>query len=109
MKRREVVLTEHAHSDLEEILDYIAEHDASVKADNVLRRVEAVLETLATRPERGTYPRELVGLGIREFRQVHWKPYRVIYRIEDARVLVYVIADGRRELSVLLERRLLGS
>ena len=37
------------------------------------------------------------------------KPYRVIYRIMGKRVFVYLIADGRRDMPTLLERRLLGT
>lgn len=59
-------------------------------------------------PERGSYPKELVGLGIKEYRQVFFKPYRLIYRVMGADVVVYVIADGRRDMQSLLTRRLLG-
>jgi len=33
-----------------------------------------------------------------EYRQVLYKPYRVIYRVHHVRVLIYLIADGRRDL-----------
>jgi len=36
------------------------------------------------------------------------KPYRVIYRIMENQVFVYLIADARRDMQTLLERRLLG-
>jgi toxin ParE1/3/4 len=49
-----------------------------------------------------------VGLGIKEYRQVFVKPYRLIYRVMGADVVVYVIADGRRDMQSLLTRRLLG-
>lgn len=107
--RFEVLLTEDASSDLEEPYDYIAEHDAPSKADYVLERIEKVLEALAAFPERGSYPRELLALGIREYRQTFFKPYRVIYRVAGQRVYVYLIADGRRDMQALLERRLLRS
>lgn len=42
-------------------------------------------------------------------RQVHFKPYRVIYRVVGQNIVVLVIADGRRNLKALLERRLLGA
>jgi len=105
----EVLLTKDAAGDLEELYDYIAEHDAPLKADYVLNRIQKVIDTLATFPERGSYPKELLALGIREYRQTFFKPYRVIYRVIDRRVYVYLIADGRRELQALLERRLLGA
>ncbi len=107
--RFEVLLTEGAGSDLEELYDYIAEHDAPSKADYVLDRIEKVMETLATFPERGSYPKELLALGIREYRQTFFKPYRVIYRVIDERVYVYLIVDGRRDMQALLQRRLLGA
>ena len=104
-----VLLTRDAEGDLEELYDFIAEHDAPSKADHVLDRIQKVIDTLATFPERGSYPKELLALGIREYRQTFFKPYRVIYRIVGQHVYVYLIADGRRDMRSLLERRLLGA
>lgn len=106
--RFEVWLTEDAQHDLDEICDYIAEHDAPAKAEYVLGQLEQAVEKLATHPERGSYPKELLALGIREYRQVFFKPYRVIYRPIGGRVYIYVIADGRRDMQTLLARRLFG-
>ena len=107
MKRFEVSLTEDAARDLEEILGYIAEHDDPSKAGRVLDRIEEVVESLATFPERGSHPKELLSLGIRDYRQTFLKPYRVIYRIVGQRVYVSLIVDGRRDMQALLARRLL--
>ena len=62
---------------------------------------------LSESPERGAYPKELVLLGIREYREVFFKPYRIIYRILDKNVYVLLIVDGRRDMQLLLQRRLL--
>jgi toxin ParE1/3/4 len=105
----EVLLTEDAARDLEEIYDYIAEHDAPAKADYVLKRLEKVVDKLARFPERGSYPRELLALGIREYREAFFKPYRVIYRAADPKVYVYLIVDGRRDMQAVLLRRLVGA
>jgi toxin ParE1/3/4 len=104
-----VLLTESAERDLEKIYNYIASHDAPRKADTVLTRIEKVFNTLAISPERGSHPRELSVLGIREYRQLLFKPYRIIYRIYGNDVVVMLIADGRRDMQTLLERRLLES
>lgn len=103
-----VLLTHGAEQDMESIYDYIAEFDEPANADYVLDQLMATAEKLAVMPERGSYPKELVGLGIKEYRQVFFKPYRLIYRVMDADVVVYVIADGRRDMQSLLTRRLLG-
>ena len=107
--RFEVLLIEDAARDLEEIYDYIAEHDAPAKADYVLERLEKVLDGLARFPGRGSYPRELLELGIREYREAFFKPYRVIYRTAGPKVYVYLIADGRRDMQTLLLRRLFSA
>lgn len=107
-RKYEVLLTEGAEQDLESIYDYIAEFDCKTNADYVLDRLLEVVESLSTFPERGAYPKELVALGIRDYRQAAFKPYRVIYRVMAQKVYIYVIADGRRDMQSLLARHLLG-
>ena len=51
---------------------------------------------------------ELLQLGIREYRQAHFKSYRLIYRVAGKQVFIYMIADGRRDMQMLLTRRMLG-
>ena len=108
-KRYSVVLTEGAEQDLESIYDYIAESDSARSANYVLDRLMETVGRLSRFPERGNYPKELIGLGIREFRQTVFKPYRVIYRVQQSRVVIYLIVDGRRDMQSLLTRRLLGT
>ena len=107
--RYEVLVTEGAERDLEEIYDHIAEFDSPEKAEYVLSRLLEVAERLATFPDRGPHPKELQALGIREYRQTFFKPYRLIYRVIGKQVFIYLIADGRRDMQSLLARRLLGA
>ncbi len=107
--RFEVLLLEGAQRDLEDLYEYIAEHDSPVNAGYVLDRIDKALAALSTFPERGSRPKELLALGIRDYRQTFFKPYRLIYRIVERRVFVYLIVDGRRDMQTLLTRRLLGA
>jgi toxin ParE1/3/4 len=97
----EVFLTQGAEED--------ARHESVERADRLLDEVLALAGRLATLAERGSIPKELEVLGIREYRQVVLGAYRIIYRLVEDRVFVYVIADGRRDMQSLLERRLLRS
>lgn len=105
----QILLTAGAEQDLEAIHDYIAEFDCVANANYVLDQLMVVVESLARFPERGSYPQELVALGIKEYRQTSFKPYRVIYRVIGNQVIIYLIADGRREMQSVLARRLLGA
>jgi len=100
-------LTDDAVRDLEEICDYIEQHDAPGKADHVLEQIERAFGSLAKHPRRGNYPKELLDIGIREYREIFFKPYRIIYRVMEQNVYVLVITDGRRDMQTLLQRRLL--
>ena len=103
-----VFLTDDAASDLNELYDYIALHDAPQKADHVLEQIERAFSRLSGFPERGAYPKELLALGIREYREIFFRPYRIIYRVMDKNVYVLLITDGRRDMQTLLQRRLLS-
>jgi toxin ParE1/3/4 len=104
----EVVLTEDAERDLEDIVTHLATHDSPQSAEHVLSRILEIAESLSITPTRGSQPKELRGLGDQEYRQVFFKPYRLIYRVIGERVAIFLIADGRRDMQSLLARRLLG-
>jgi len=106
---REVVLTRDAERDLEDIYRYIAEHDSTASANYVLDRLFQATQDLSTHPDRGSFPKELRSLGISEYRQVFFKPYRLIYRVHAQQVVIYLIADSRRDMQSLLARRMLGT
>ena len=105
----DVLLTEGAEQDLEAIHNYIAEFDCLANANYMLDQLMEIMESLSRFPERGSYPKELVSLGIKEYRQTLFKPYRVIYRVTGNQVIIYLIADGRRDMQSVLGRRLLGA
>lgn len=104
-----VSLTADAARDLSDLYSFIDGNDVPGKADYVLGKIEQVLTSLNESPSRGSYPRELADLGVTEYREVFFKPYRIIYRIIDEGVFILMIVDGRRDLEPLLQRRLFFS
>jgi toxin ParE1/3/4 len=102
-----VLLSATAERDLEEIYRYIAENDSVANADRVLAGIEEACSRLTSLSNRGNVPNELSLLGIAEYREVHFKPYRAIYRVMKKAVVVYCVLDGRRDMQSLLQRRLL--
>jgi len=102
-------LTEGAEQDLQAIHDYLSEFDCVANANYLLDALMDTVERLSKFPVRGSYPKELVSLGIKEYRQTFFNPYLVIYRVTGSQVIIYLIADGRREMQTVLARRLLGA
>jgi toxin ParE1/3/4 len=75
----------------------------------VLGRIEGKSVSLSELPERDVSPQELLFLGLPEYREICFKPYRIIYRIDNANVYIYLIVGGRRDIQTLLQRRMLGA
>jgi toxin ParE1/3/4 len=93
-----VPITSAAWRDLEEICTWIADHDSPAKAGYVLDRLAQTAEKISIYPHRGSRPIELPEGTEAEFRQVYFKPYRVIYEVAAGQVVVHVVCDGRRNL-----------
>ena len=102
-----VLISEDAEHDLFDIYRYIAEQDGVRIADRVLTALEETCNRLSRFPERGHVPKELLSLGIADYREAHYKPYRIVYRIMGRKAVVYCVLDGRRDMQTLLQRRLL--
>jgi toxin ParE1/3/4 len=103
-----VRLTDGAIADLQDLRDYIAGARGVGEARQVIGRIRQALSSLGESPNRGTYPKELLDLGIREYREIFFKPYRIVYWVTESDVHVLLITDGRRDLRTLLQRRLLA-
>ena len=101
-----VELTKSAEADLNDIIQWIARNDSADRAFHVLDQIPSKLESLCLEPVSGSIPQELRNLGIDRYRQIFFKPYRIIYQVREKRVMVSLVADGRRDMSVLLQRRL---
>jgi toxin ParE1/3/4 len=102
-----VQLTQGAEDDLEDTYDYVALQKSSWEALALLDAFGREFGKLEQFPERGSALHEPDALGLSEFRQLVVTPYRIVYRIIDRTVFIRVIADGRRDMQSLLERRLL--
>jgi toxin ParE1/3/4 len=103
----QILLTADAAHDLEDICDYINRHDSPERMDYVIKQLEKAFGSLSENPHRGAYPKELLSIGIREYREIFFERYRILDRVMDENVYVLLIADGRRDMQTLLQRRLL--
>lgn len=80
--------------------------DSPAAARRVHARLKARAGRLKAFPERGRAVPELAYVGVRTFRELVEGPYRLVYRIDEARVVVMGVFDGRRDLPLLLLERL---
>lgn len=103
----EVYLTADAEEDIFEIYNYVYIHDSPGNADKLFLNLKESCLSLTHFPERGHCPPELDRINIKEYLEIHIKPYRIIYQVRDKAVYIHCILDGRRNLQDRLQDRLL--
>ena len=84
-----VYIIEDAEQDIIDIYDYIALSDSIEKAEYFFRNIEEKCLSLSELPNRGHFPPELERIGIFEYREIHFKPYRIIYQVSESKVYVH--------------------
>ena len=95
----QVIWTEPALSDLNEIAEYIALDNLDA-ASHLVQEVFSTVDRLESHPKSGRRPPELERRSI--YREVIVGPCRVFYRIENDNVYILYVMRGERELRVFL-------
>lgn len=99
-----VVWAEAAVRALEEIILFVAS-DSPLAAEGLLRKLRQAAQSLVRSPLRGRIVPELLRFGMRRWRELVVRPYRLVYRVGERTVVVLAVLDGRRNLEdALLER-----
>jgi toxin ParE1/3/4 len=107
MKSWPIVVSDHARADIIAIFEYIA-RDNGINADKAMYRLEERVRSLDRFPERGRAVPELQWHGLMNVHEIFEKPWRIIYRIDDDKVVVIAVFDGRRRLDDMVVERFLG-
>jgi toxin ParE1/3/4 len=104
-KSYQVLWTHTAQQDLSEIINYIAQDSVADALAN-MGKLETKAALLITLPNRGRVVPELLHTGIVQYRELISAPWRIIYRVENQKVLIMAVLDSRRDLQTVLLSRL---
>ena len=102
-----VYIVSDAEEDIFDIYRYVSINDSAESSEYLLNKIEEKCISLREYPNRGHAPPELERIGVFNYREIHFKPYRIIYEVIEKNVFVHCVLDGRRSLRELLEMRLL--
>lgn len=102
-----VNIIKSAEDDLFEIYKYIYFNDCEENADKIYAKLAEKISSLQEFPNRGHIPSELKLLGVEDFLEIYYKPFRIIYQLIKNTVFVHCVLDGRRDIQKLLRERLI--
>ncbi len=93
-----------AKDDLKEIIEYISK-DSTDTALKILESLEKQTHDLCQFPKRGRRIPELHKNNISKYRELIHAPWRIFYKIEEKKVYILAVIDGRRNIEDLLLKR----
>jgi plasmid stabilization system protein ParE len=108
MQKYRVVWTDNAQSDLEFIIEFIKQDSIGI-AKEIFFAIKNEVKELNYMPLRKRIVPELQQIGIQKYREIIYKRWRIIFKVEEFKVSVLLVADSSRNLEDLLFDRLLKS
>ena len=101
-----VFLTKDTEDDIFEIFTFIRQNDNENNANLVFDKIKETCLSFISLPDRGHTPPELERINVFNYKEIRYKPYRIIYQIVEQNVYIHCVFDGRRDLQEVLENRL---
>jgi plasmid stabilization system protein ParE len=106
MKQYKVQWTKNAIYDLEDIIKYL-KIDSIKIAKSIFYEIKDECQKLYFFPERKRVVPELQQIGITKYRELIYKRWRIIFKIQEDKVFILLVADSSRNLEDILYQRLL--
>ncbi|ACL18636.1 plasmid stabilization system [Desulfitobacterium hafniense DCB-2] len=103
-KMYQVLWTQTAQQDLRTIIAYIADDNITV-AQRIYTEIRQKCGNLRQLPHQERIVPELKYHGITLYRELIIRPWRIIYKLEENKVWVLAVIDGRRNMEDILLNR----
>ncbi|UCN01516.1 type II toxin-antitoxin system RelE/ParE family toxin [Sulfurimonas sp. SWIR-19] len=108
MKKFKVIWSKNAELDLELIIEYIKIDSINI-AKKIFNEIKKECNNLYTLPQRKRIVPELQQIGILKYREIIYKRWRILYKIDNEKVYVLLVIDTSRNLEDILFQRLINS
>ena len=97
MGKMKVIWTETANKDLNEIIEYIANDSVEIALEKFYKIKDSVKQ-LDKFSEQGRIIPELKNENIMKYRELIVSPWRLMYKIEEKKIYIMAVLDGRRNI-----------
>jgi toxin ParE1/3/4 len=107
-KINKVIFSGKAYKDLRSLYYYIKENDSKQAANKIYHGIQKQCNELVQFPQKRHVPPELERISVYSYLEINYKPYRIIYRISEDTIIIFGVFDGRRNMTDILTKRLIG-
>ncbi len=106
MRTYAVTWTDNAQYDLKLIIEYIKIESVPI-AKEIFFAIKNECNQLYYMPTRKRIVPELQQIGITQYREVLFKRWRIVFKIEESNISVLTVVDSSRNLEDILFQRLI--
>ena len=106
MKNYEVLWTKNAELDLESIIEYIKLESVDIAKD-IFFEIKKECQELYYFPTRKRIVPQLQHIGIVKYRELIYKRWSIVFKIQEKKVFVLLVVDSSRNIEDILFQRLL--
>lgn len=106
MSKHKVFWTKQAVTDLKEIINYIEEDNISA-AVKTKKNIQSLCDKLNSNPEKYRIIPELKEIGVNSYREIIYKPYRILFKLTEKNIYIFAVIDSRRDLEYFLFKRMI--
>ena len=98
MKNYKISIITDEKNNIYDIYNYVANYDSITKGKNLLNKLKKTCQSLSTFPYRSLFPPELERIGVFEYKEIHYKPYQIIYQIIESSVYIHCVFRCSKKL-----------
>lgn len=107
MDKYTVIWTQSAKYDLKLIIQHIGVDSISF-AKKIFLEIKSECNELYYMPNTKRVVPELQHIGIKKYREIIYKRWRIVFKIEKSDISVLIVADSSRNLEDILFQRLIN-
>lgn len=103
----EIIWSKDAGDELAEIISYIKHHAGKISAKKIYAKIIDAVEQISENAEGRRLSPLLKQFGINYVHQVNIHPWILFYKVEENRMEIISLIDGRRNIEEILYKKML--
>ena len=105
--KHEIIWSKDAGDELAEIVSYIKYNTGKMTAEKIYTKIIKEVDKISENPEGRRIAPILRELGINYIHQINISPWTVFYKVENKKMEIISIIDGRRNSEEILYKKII--
>jgi len=105
--KHDIIWSKDAGDELVDIISYIKYNTGNITAQKINKKIMDEVEKISENPEGRRIAPVLKEFGINHIQQFNINPWQIYYKLENNKMEIISIIDGRRNLEEILYKKII--